>query len=116
MTQEQRTALQRDGQVIRPSDHDRAGYAITRRLIEEGEQYIFPPEASIDAGAPVRIIQGMQDADVPWRYSLELFQRLAQDDAHLHLVRDGEHRLSRPQDIHLIFNAVRHLLETLPKS
>ncbi len=116
MTQEQRTALQRDGQVIRPSDHDRAGYAITRRLIEEGEQYIFPPEAPIDAGAPVRIIQGMQDADVPWRYSLELFQRLAQDDAHLHLVRDGEHRLSRPQDIHLIFNAVRHLLETLPKS
>lgn len=116
MSDAQRAQLEREGRVSRPSDHDPAGYTITRRLIEEGQRHLIPPDTPIDVGAPVRIIHGMLDEDVPWPGSLDLFQRLVQDDAHLHLVRDGAHRLSRPQDIHLIFNAVRHVLETLTDS
>ncbi len=110
---EARAQIEREGQFIRPSAYEQAGQPITRKLLQEGQRHLTPPDVPIDAGAPVRIVQGMADADVPWRGSLELFQRLQQDDAHLHLVRDGEHRLSRPQDIHLIFNAVQHLLETV---
>jgi len=113
---EARAQIENEGQFIRPSAYEETGYPITRKLIEQGARYLVPPDAPIDAGAPVRIIQGMHDEDVPWHDSLELFQRLTQEDAHLHLVRDGEHRLSRPQDIHLIFNAVRHVLETLTDS
>jgi len=113
---EARAQIENEGQFIRPSAYEETGYPITRKLIEQGARYLVPPDAPIDAGAPVRIIQGMHDQDVPWHDSLELFQRLTQEDAHLHLVRDGEHRLSRPQDIHLIFNAVRHVLETLTDS
>ncbi len=116
LTDEQRAQLEHDGQVIRQSEYDPTGYPITRELIREGAQYLIPPQTPIDAGAPVRIIQGIHDEDVPWRGSLELFQRLTQEDAHLHLVRDGDHRLSRPQDVHLIFNAVRHILEKLSHS
>ena len=109
---EARAQIENEGQFIRPSAYEEAGYPITRKLIEEGKSYLIPPETPIDAGAPVRIIQGMHDEDVPWRDSLELFQRLKQEDAHLHFVRDGDHRLSRPRDIHLIFSAVQHVLET----
>jgi len=108
--------IRNDGVFVRPSAYEQPGYPITRKLIEEGERHLIPPERPIDPGAPVRIIQGMHDEDVPWHDSMELFQRLAQEDAHLHLVRDGEHRLSRPQDIHLIFNALQHVLENISYS
>ncbi|RMF00598.1 MAG: hypothetical protein D6773_11200, partial [Alphaproteobacteria bacterium] len=48
---------------------------------------------------PVRILHGMQDPDVPWRHGARLTRLLHSDDLEMHLVADGEHRLSRPQDI-----------------
>ena len=53
----------------------------------------------IETGCPVRILQGVQDPDVPWHHAVELVSRLAQDDVVLTLVKDGDHRLSRPEDI-----------------
>jgi len=106
-----RRQIEQDGQFMRPSEYDPDGYPITRGLIEEGRKHLVAPGAPIDAGAPVRIIQGMEDPDVPWRHSLELIERLTQEDSHLHLVRDGAHQLSRPQDLILLFHAVQHLVE-----
>jgi dipeptidyl aminopeptidase/acylaminoacyl peptidase len=49
----------------------------------------------------------MQDADVPWQHATKLMERLAFDDAVLTLVRDGDHRLSRPEDIERLIAAVK---------
>ena len=53
----------------------------------------------IETGCPVHILQGMQDPDVPYSHALKLVEHLPADDVVLTLVRDGDHRLSRPQDI-----------------
>jgi alpha-beta hydrolase superfamily lysophospholipase len=111
LPQEARAQVEREGQFMRPSDYDPQGYPITRRLIEEGKAHLVPPGTPIDPGAPVRILQGMADPDVPWRHSLALIERLTREDAHLHLVRDAAHQLSRPQDLVLLFDAVQHLAE-----
>jgi dipeptidyl aminopeptidase/acylaminoacyl peptidase len=54
----------------------------------------------------VRILQGVKDPDVPWRHAVELVSRLAHDDVVLSLVKDGDHRLSRPEDIERLVDAV----------
>ena len=60
----------------------------------------------IETGCPVRILHGVEDPDVPWNEAVELASRLAQDDVVLTLVKDGDHRLSRPEDIARLIRAV----------
>ena len=78
---------------------------ITARLIEEGRSHLLFGHP-VCAHAPVHIIQGQADPDVPWRHALTLMEHLHEDPAVLTLVKDGDHRLSRPQDIALLLRAV----------
>ena len=74
-------------------------------MIEEGRRHLLL-DGLIEIGCPVRILQGVQDPDVPWRHAVELSSRLAHDDVMLTLVKDGDHRLSRPEDIDRLIAAV----------
>lgn len=92
---------------MRPSAYE-APYPITRALIEEGRNHLLL-DNPISVRAPVRILHGQQDPDVPWRQSLDLIEQLESTDVQLTLVKDGDHRLSRPQDIALLFNTIERL-------
>jgi pimeloyl-ACP methyl ester carboxylesterase len=100
-----RKEIEENGFWLRPSEYDPAGYPITRALIEDGRNHLLLG-GLIEIGCPVRILQGVQDPDVPWRHAVELSSRLAQDDVVLTLVKDGDHRLSRPEDIERLIAAV----------
>jgi len=89
----------------RPSAYSPEPYLVTQRLIEEGRNHLLLG-GMIETGCPVRILQGVEDADVPWRHAVELVSRLASDDVVLTLVKDGDHRLSRPEDIERLLAAV----------
>src|ERR1700730_4855244 len=91
------------GVWLRPSQYGDP-YPITRGLIEEGRNH-FVLGSAIKVGCPVRILQGAQDPDVPWRHAFALTQRLPSDDVVLTMIQDGDHRLSRPQDIARIIAA-----------
>jgi pimeloyl-ACP methyl ester carboxylesterase len=93
------------GVWLRPSAYDEAGYPITRTLIEEGRNHLLL-DGMIETGCPVRILQGVRDEDVPWQHVVELTSRFARDDVVLTLVKDGDHRLSRPEDIERLIAAV----------
>ena len=80
-------------------------YPITRALIEEGRNHLLLGSA-IEVGCPVRVLQGAQDPDVPWQHAFALAQRLPAEDVVLTMIQDGDHRLSRPQDIARILAAV----------
>ena len=103
-----RRTIERDGAWARPSEYSPEPYLITRRLIEEGREHLLLG-SMIETGCPVRILQGVKDADVPWRHAVELTSRLAQDDVVLTLVKDGDHRLSRPEDLERLIRAVKEL-------
>jgi pimeloyl-ACP methyl ester carboxylesterase len=96
--------IEEKGVWLRPSDYGDP-YPITRGLIEEGRNHLLLG-SMIETGCPVRILQGVQDPDVPWNHAVELTSRLAQDDVVLTLVKDGDHRLSRPEDIERLIKAV----------
>jgi pimeloyl-ACP methyl ester carboxylesterase len=96
-----RTAIERDGVFYRPSPYGDAPYPITKRLIEDGESH-FLGEGQVPLDLPIRILHGCQDQDVPWGHSLDLLDVIAGADIRLTLIKDGEHRLSRPQDLALL--------------
>lgn len=97
--------IEEKGFWTRPSAYDAGGYPITRALIEEGRNHLLLG-GLIEIGCPVRILQGVQDPDVPWRHAAELSSRLAHDDVVLTLVKDGDHRLSRPEDLARLIAAI----------
>jgi pimeloyl-ACP methyl ester carboxylesterase len=96
--------IETTGVWARPSDYGEP-YPITRGLIEDGRNHLLLG-GMIETGCPVRILQGVQDPDVPWNHAVELTSRLAQDDVVLTLVKDGDHRLSRPEDLERLIKAV----------
>jgi pimeloyl-ACP methyl ester carboxylesterase len=97
--------IEQAGGFTRPSPYSAEPYLITRGLIEEGRRHLLL-DGMIETGCPVRILHGVQDADVPWQHAVELTARFAQDDVVLTLVKDGDHRLSRPADIERLIAAV----------
>jgi len=104
-TPEIRRELEEKGVWRLPSDYAPEPYVVTRRLIEEGRSHLLLG-GTIETGCPVRILQGVEDRDVPWGHAVELVSRLACDDVVLTLVKDGDHRLSRPEDIERLIRAV----------
>jgi pimeloyl-ACP methyl ester carboxylesterase len=104
-----RSEIERKGVWMRPSEYgDGSPYPITRALIEEGRQHLLLG-GSIEVGCPVRILQGAKDPDVPWQHAFTLVHRLPADDVVLTMIQDGDHRLSRPQDIARIIAAVAEI-------
>jgi pimeloyl-ACP methyl ester carboxylesterase len=101
-----RRQIEEQGVWLRPSPYDDGTpYPITRALIEDGRNHLLLGGA-IDVGCPVRILQGAQDPDVPWQHAFKLVERLPSEDVVLTMIQDGDHRLSRPQDIARIMAAV----------
>ncbi len=109
-TTAERRKLKKQGFLSEASDYSPEPDLYTLALIEDGEKHLFG-EAPIATGCPVHVIQGMRDESVPWSHATRLMERLAFDDAVLTLVRDGDHRLSRPEDIERLVAAVAAMIE-----
>lgn len=98
-------AIARDGEWIRPSLYEPTGYPITKGLLDDGARWtILGGPVPVDV--PVRILQGREDPDVPWTHALELANAIRGDDVVFTLIKDGDHRLSRDQDIARLIAAV----------
>jgi pimeloyl-ACP methyl ester carboxylesterase len=112
LTAEQQAALADDGGFMLPSEYDEAPTPITRRLLEDGRQHLLL-RAPIAIDRPVHLIHGQRDPDVPWPTSLRLAERLAAEDVTIELIKDGDHRLSRPQDLARITHAVDRIVASV---
>jgi pimeloyl-ACP methyl ester carboxylesterase len=103
-----RAAITTEGVWLRPSQYGDP-YPITRSLIEDGRRHLLG-RTGWDPGRPVQIIHGLLDPDVPWEHTLELESILTGDHVRVTAVPDGEHRLSRPEDIELMLRMVASLI------
>jgi pimeloyl-ACP methyl ester carboxylesterase len=89
----------------RASPYDPAAYPITRRFIEEGRNHLFA-RRPFNPGRPVAILQGLKDVDVPPAHARELVSFLEGGWVTMTEVPDGEHRLSRPEDLELLYGLI----------
>ena len=97
--------IETTGRWLRPSEYSPEPYPITKALLDDGRKHLLFGTA-IRTYGPAHILQGMQDPDVPWRHALALVEHLADDPATLSFISDGDHRLSRDQDIARLIAAV----------
>ncbi|WP_235830191.1 alpha/beta fold hydrolase [Algihabitans albus] len=109
-----RATLARDGLYREPSPYGDQPYTITRRLIEEGRDHLLLGSA-IPLACPVRLLHGMADPDVPYQMSLRLAEALASEDVEVSLVKDGDHRMSAPEDLLRLGETLRALSERLSR-
>lgn len=100
MSPAERETLLRDGVLHVPSEYG-GPYPITRRLIEDGRSNLLL-DGPIAFDCPVRLLQGQRDPDVPWETALRIAERVTGVDVRTILVKDGDHRLSRPADLALL--------------
>lgn len=106
-----RRELMKKGEWMRPSAYQDDPHPITRALIEDGRKNLVL-NAPLAIECPVHILHGMQDPDVPWQDAVALIEHL-HGNATLMLVKDGNHRLSRPADVKRIEHALNRLIAEL---
>jgi pimeloyl-ACP methyl ester carboxylesterase len=108
MSPEIRREIMERGEWQRPSAYDDGPYPITRALIEDGRRHLML-DAAIHVDCPVHILQGMKDPDVPWQHAQKLVERLSGNPV-LTLIKNGDHRLSTPEDLARITSALDSIL------
>ena len=110
LTEAQKRDLAQKGFFEEPSDYSAEPYIYTRALIEDGRNNLTMT-GPIDTHCPVHILQGLADADVPTSHALKLVSLLPADDVTLSLIPEGDHRLSRPQDLDMLLRAVGAMVQ-----
>ncbi|WP_443970096.1 alpha/beta hydrolase [Sphingobium sp. CR28] len=109
-TDAQKDVIRRDGLLLEPNPYGPEPTMTTRAFWESGEaNLVLGSEIAIDC--PVRLLQGQADPDVPWETALRIAEQLRSADVRTILVKDGDHRLSRPADIALLIGEVAALVE-----
>lgn len=108
---EQKATMRREGRLVEPTPYGDQPYVTTLEFWESGEANRLL-DGPIDIDCPVQLLQGQADADVPWQTALKIAERVRSADVQTLLVKDGDHRLSRPQDIALLVATVASLMET----
>ena len=98
-----------EGVYLRPSRYGDGPYPITRALIEEGRRHLIGKEP-FDPGRPVHILHGRNDEDVPYQHTLDLLRHLSAD-VRITAIADGDHRLSRPEDLARLLAIVGGLID-----
>jgi pimeloyl-ACP methyl ester carboxylesterase len=106
----QRRDLAEKGYFEEPSEYSDEPYVYTRALIEDGRANLVMT-GPIDTHCPVHILQGLADPDVPPAHAMKLASLLPADDVTLSLIPQGDHRLSRPQDLEMLVQAVEAMVE-----
>ena len=109
MSPEQQAEISDKGQIRVHSEYDPEGYVITRQLIDDGTPNFVLTGEPIPLDIPVRLLHGMADPDVPWQHSVKIAEHLASDDVRISFSKNGDHRLSEPDDLALLCRTIDDL-------
>ncbi|MDD9878938.1 MAG: alpha/beta hydrolase [Magnetovibrio sp.] len=109
----QKAALDQNGFVLIPNDYDDGEpYRINKRLLDEGKNQLLLREP-LALDCPIRLIHGINDADVPWQTSMRIMETVTSADVEVQLVKAGEHRLSEDHDLARLRRTLGALLDRI---
>lgn len=112
MPEEGKADIVSNGHWEQSSEYSDEPYIITKKLIDDGPRN-FVMNGQIDISCPVHLLQGMKDDSVPWKTALQIQEALESDDVTVSLVKNGDHRLSEPDDITRLVLATERLCASI---
>lgn len=113
LNDDQRAEIMEHGHIALPNDYDPSDpYIITKRLIEDGKNQLLLRDP-LNITVPVRLIQGMKDADVPWQTALKIQDALVGDDVEVQFAKSSDHRLSETHDLNRLTRTLDALLKDI---
>jgi len=100
-TDEQKADLARQGYFEEMTPYGPDPLIITQKLLDDGalNKVLDKP---LSTGCEVMIMQGILDEPVPWQHAMRLMEHLTEDNVSMTIIKDGDHSLSRPQDIEVL--------------
>lgn len=104
------TKMQNEGWLEVKLEDCTESYPISYKLIEEARNHLLFSFDSIQINLPVHLVHGIKDADVPYNVSMQIMEKLSSQNVVLKLIKDGDHRLSRPDDLEIIANSIENLI------
>jgi len=110
LNSEQKEKLKEEGVYYAPSCYGEEPYPIMFNLIEEARNHLLL-DSDIRLEVPVRLLHGTEDEDVPWQLSVKILQKITSKNIALSLIKDGNHRLSEPQQLNMLCEAVKTLCQ-----
>ena len=111
LSTDEQSVLEREGQITVTSEYDPDGYILTELFIQDGEACCLL-DAPLGITVPVRLLQGCEDSEVPWQTALRLSECLQATDVRVQLLKDGDHRLSHPEQLMLISDTLAELIQS----
>jgi len=108
-----RKELEETGAIRLETGYDSTPYVISKNLLDDAQQWNISTKSSIAIQCPVHLFHGRQDQDISWQKSIRLMEQLESDDVVLTIIKDGDHRLSRPQDLGLMCRGLDSMLGKL---
>jgi len=105
----QKREFAENGVIYIPDCYGDTPFAITQKLIDDGNRHLLLHQP-IPLDIPVRLIHGVKDADVPWQVSQKLLECLVSKDVTLTLIKEGNHRISKDDELNIIFQNVRSII------
>ena len=112
MTPEERKTIAEEGVIWRHSPYWGKSVPTTKNLLEEGRNHLVL-DHPIPLDIPIHLLHGQRDTDVPWQLSMQISETVTSSDVEISLIKDGDHRLSRPQDMEILKNAVLRMQKKL---
>ena len=108
LTEIQLSKIQEDGFVVIPSEYE-IPYTITKKLLDDGTQHlVLRNEIPLDC--PVRLLHGLEDTSVPWKTALKIQNMVRSKDVEVTLIKNGDHRLSREEDLEKLKKTVMEIV------
>lgn len=107
-TDAQKAVIRDNGRLVEDTGYGDQPYVTTRAFWESGQANLLL-DTPIPIDCPVRLLQGQNDPDVPWRTALRIAEQISSADVQTILVKDGDHRLSRPEDLALLIATISAL-------
>lgn len=109
-SKQQEQELKAHGLIHLPSDNEGGDYVITSHFLDEAQEHQIL-HYPISIHCPVHILHGTHDKDVPWKMGQRLMDKLESEDVQLTLIKNGDHRLSSPEQLEILRNAVDTMSE-----
>ena len=112
LSESQKSQLEKSNVIYLGEEKTESVLPFTKNLLKDGRKHLLL-DREINIKKPVTLIHGMKDVDVPYQYAFEIEERLSSNNVTIMLKNDGDHRMSREEDLDVLSSAINlHLKYT----